>query len=64
MFGIAMWALNRWCPSLTVIPEPWNWLGSCVMRSAAIAPVMAFVQFWRAHTTINPLQTGERNAHS
>ena len=24
------------------------------MWSAAIAPVMAFFQFWRAHTTINP----------
>jgi protein-S-isoprenylcysteine O-methyltransferase Ste14 len=54
MFGLAMWALNRWCPWLTVIPKPWNWLGSCVMQSAAIAPVMAFFQFWRAHTTINP----------
>jgi protein-S-isoprenylcysteine O-methyltransferase Ste14 len=54
MFAIAMWALNRWHPLLTVIPKPWNWLGSYVMWSAAIAPVMAFFQFWRAHTTINP----------
>jgi protein-S-isoprenylcysteine O-methyltransferase Ste14 len=54
MFAVAMWALNRWYPSLTVIPKPWNWLGSCLMASAAIAPVTAFFQFWRAHTTINP----------
>jgi protein-S-isoprenylcysteine O-methyltransferase Ste14 len=53
-FAIAMWASNRWCPALTVIPKPWNSLGSCVMTSAAIAPLMAFFQFWRAHTTINP----------
>ena len=56
IFAIAMWALNRWYPSLTVIPGPWNWLGSCVMWSGAIAPAMAFFQFWRAHTTINPLR--------
>jgi len=54
VFAIAMWALNRWHPLLTVIPRPWNLLGSYVMWSAAIAPVMAFFQFWRAHTTINP----------
>ena len=54
VFAIAMWALNRWHPLLTVIPGPWHWLGSYVMWSAAIAPVMAFFQFWRAHTTINP----------
>jgi protein-S-isoprenylcysteine O-methyltransferase Ste14 len=54
MFAIAMWALNRWFPVLTVIPKPWTWLASYVMVPAAIPPVMAFFQFWRAHTTINP----------
>ena len=54
MFAIAMWASNRWCPLLTVLPTPWNGLGSYVMVSAAIAPLMAFFQFWRARTTINP----------
>jgi protein-S-isoprenylcysteine O-methyltransferase Ste14 len=56
MFAVAMWALNRWCPLLTIIPRTWNTLASCVMTSAAIPPVLAFFQFWRAHTTINPLK--------
>jgi protein-S-isoprenylcysteine O-methyltransferase Ste14 len=55
MFAVAMWALDRWCPLLMVFPpKTWNWLASCVMTSAAVAPVMAIFQFWRAHTTINP----------
>jgi protein-S-isoprenylcysteine O-methyltransferase Ste14 len=58
LFAAAMWALNRWYPSLTVIPKRWDWLGSSLMASAAIAPAMACVQFWRAHTTINPQRPG------
>jgi protein-S-isoprenylcysteine O-methyltransferase Ste14 len=54
MFATAMWALNRWYPLLTVIPKTWHYLGPCVMTSAAIPPGLAFFQFWRAHTTINP----------
>jgi protein-S-isoprenylcysteine O-methyltransferase Ste14 len=56
MVAAAMWALNRWCPVLTVIPEPWTRLGWCVMALAAIPPMAASMQFRRAHTTIDPHQ--------
>jgi protein-S-isoprenylcysteine O-methyltransferase Ste14 len=56
MFAMAMWALNRWFPLLDIIPKNWNRLASLVMTSAAIPPVLAFFQFWRAHTTIDPFR--------
>jgi len=50
-----MWALNHYCPVLTIIPEPWSWrLGGCVMVTAPIAPIAAFIQFRWARTTVNP----------
>jgi protein-S-isoprenylcysteine O-methyltransferase Ste14 len=54
VFAAGMWALHRYCPALTVFPQPWNTLGWCVAALAAIAPLTAFIQFWRARTTINP----------
>ena len=54
IFAVAMWALNRYCPLLTVIPEPWSRLGYGVMAAAPIAPIAAFIEFRRAHTTIDP----------
>jgi protein-S-isoprenylcysteine O-methyltransferase Ste14 len=55
IFGVAMWALNHYSPLLTIIPEPWNLLGWRLMIIAAVPPVAAFLQFWRANTTINPV---------
>jgi protein-S-isoprenylcysteine O-methyltransferase Ste14 len=54
ILGIAMWALNRHAPVLTLIPAPWSLIGWGVMAIAPIAPVIAFIQFARAHTTPNP----------
>jgi protein-S-isoprenylcysteine O-methyltransferase Ste14 len=54
IFAAAMWALNRYYPVLTVVAEPWSRLGWCVMALAPIAPIAAFIQFRRAHTTVNP----------
>jgi protein-S-isoprenylcysteine O-methyltransferase Ste14 len=54
MFAIAMWALNRYCPVLHIIPEPWNRLGWVVIAIAPIAPMAALIQFRRMHTTVNP----------
>jgi len=52
--GAAMWVLNRTYPALCVIPAPWNLLGCLVMAIAPIPPIAAFIQFSRAHTTVNP----------
>jgi len=54
IFAVAMWALNHYYPILTIIPEPWNWLGWCVIAIAPVAPIAAIIQFRRAHTTVNP----------
>ena len=54
LFAVAMWASNRYCPLLTIIPAPWNRLGWCVIAIAPIAPIAAFVEFRRANTTLNP----------
>ena len=54
LFAAAMWALNYYAPVLSVIPEPWRRLGWGVMAIALPAPIAAFIQFRRAHTTVNP----------
>jgi len=54
LFATAMWALNHYAPVLMVIPEPWRRLGWGVMAIAPLAPIAAFIQFRRAHTTVNP----------
>ena len=54
VFAAAMWALNHYCPVRTIIAEPWNRLGWCVMAIAPIVPIAAFIQFRRVHTTVDP----------
>jgi protein-S-isoprenylcysteine O-methyltransferase Ste14 len=54
IFAVAMWALNHYYPIVTIISEPWNRLGWCVIAIAPLAPIAAFIQFRRAHTTVNP----------
>jgi len=62
IFAVAMWALNHYCPVLTIISASWNWLGWCVIAIAPIAPIAALIQFRRAHTTINPHKPGKTTA--
>jgi len=54
IFGAAMWVLHLTHPALAVIPTRWTQLGWLVMAIAPIAPLAAFIQFSRAHTTVNP----------
>jgi protein-S-isoprenylcysteine O-methyltransferase Ste14 len=54
IFGVAMWAVNRHWPLLTIVPGTWIRLGWGLMAIAPIAPVAAFVEFRRANTTVNP----------
>lgn len=56
IFAAAMWASDHYVPLLTLIPDPWRWLGWCVMALAPLAPIAAFMQFRQAHTTVNPRQ--------
>ena len=54
IFAVSMWVLNHSWPVLTIIPEPWNRLGWCVIAIAPAAPIAALIEFRRAHTTVNP----------
>jgi protein-S-isoprenylcysteine O-methyltransferase Ste14 len=54
IFAVAMWALNRYCPVLSLIPESWRVLGWWVMGIAPVTPITAVIQFRREHTTGNP----------
>lgn len=54
IFGALMWALDRYVPVMTVIPAAWNGLGCVLMTIAPAVPLVAFVQFWFARTTVNP----------
>jgi protein-S-isoprenylcysteine O-methyltransferase Ste14 len=54
IFAVLMWAVNRYCPLLSVIRDPWNQSGWFVMSAAAITPIAALNEFRRAHTTVDP----------
>lgn len=56
VFGVLMWAVNRYWPVATVIPAPWNRVGWCVIVLAFIPPFAAITAFGRAGTTADPLK--------
>ncbi len=53
-FAAAQWALSRYVPLAMLIAGPYRQAGWWVMASALVPAGAAFVQFRRAHTTINP----------
>jgi len=50
-----MWLLDRFSPVMEIIPMPWNKLGFIVMLLAMFADGMSLMQFFRVHTSINPI---------
>ena len=62
LFAAAMWALDRYCPIVTLVAAPWNRLGWLLIALAPLAPATAMIQFRRAHTTINPLDPAKVSA--
>lgn len=54
LFAAAQWLLGRFWPLLHVVPVPYRRLGWAVMAIALVPALAAFVQFHRAHTTVNP----------
>lgn len=54
IFAAAMWAADRYFPILTIVSAPWSRIGWGVMVLSPIAPIAAFLEFSRAHTTVNP----------
>ena len=50
-----MWLLDRFLPVMTLFPSPWNKCGFFVIIAALFMDGMSLMQFFRVHTTINPL---------
>ena len=51
-----MWLLNKHMPVIELLSPPWNKLGFVFMAVAAFLDGTAVLQFFRTHTTINPLR--------
>lgn len=51
-----MWLLNKHMPVVELLSSPWNKLGFIFMAVAAFLDGGAVLQFFRTHTTINPMR--------
>ncbi len=54
MFAAAEWLVSRYAPLLPLLDAPSRRFGWWVMALALVPAAPAFVQFRRAHTTVNP----------
>ena len=50
-----MWWLDGFLPVMEVITDPWSKLGLIFIVMALFTDGLSLLQFFRAHTTINPL---------
>jgi len=50
-----MWILDRFIPVIEIIAMPWNRLGILVMFVAMFTDGLSLLQFFRVHTSINPI---------
>ena len=57
-----MWLLDGFLPVFEVIADPWNNVGVVFIVMALFTDGLSLLQFFRAHTTINPLHP-EKSKH-
>jgi len=50
-----MWLLDRFFPMANFISAPWNQIGFLVMVFAMFTDGLSLMQFFRVHTSINPI---------
>jgi len=50
-----MWLLDRFLPMANLISAPWNQIGILVMFMAIFTDGLSLIQFFRVHTSINPI---------
>jgi protein-S-isoprenylcysteine O-methyltransferase Ste14 len=55
LIGVLMWLLNRYLPIITVFPEHWRKLALLPILLAILLDATALIQFFRAHTSFNPI---------
>ena len=57
--GGAMWLLDSFLPVTEMIASPWNRLGYIFIILALLTDGTSLVQFFRSHTTMNPVRPGK-----
>ncbi len=62
IIGVIMWLLHRQLPIVTFFSAPWTRLGYVSIAFALLIDITALIQFFRAHTTFNPLKP-KQSAH-
>lgn len=50
-----MWLLNHFLPMANLISAPWNQIGILIMLMAIFTDGLSLIQFFRVHTSINPI---------
>ena len=55
LMAVLMWLLDRVLPIIELIHTPWNKLGFLPIIFALFADGMSLMQFFRSHTTVNPM---------
>ncbi len=53
--ALCMWSLDRFFPIIELINTPWNKVGFLFVILGLSSDGSSLVQFFRAHTTMNPL---------
>ena len=53
--ALCMWLLDRYFPIIELIHAPWNKVGFLFVILGMTSDGSSLVQFFRAHTTMNPL---------
>jgi len=51
-----MWCFHRFFPMFELISAPWNQFGIVIMFVALFTDGLSLLQFFRVHTSINPLR--------
>lgn len=54
--ALLMWGLHYYWPILHWLSAPWHWGGLGIMALALSLDIGSVGLFWRARTTVNPLQ--------
>jgi protein-S-isoprenylcysteine O-methyltransferase Ste14 len=61
-FGAVMWCLNRWLPVATLVEKPWDRVGLLSVAAGVAILVVAFREFAKAKTTINPVEPSQASS--
>ncbi|NOQ94961.1 MAG: DUF1295 domain-containing protein [Methylophaga sp.] len=61
MMAGLMWLLSHFLPIAQIVTAPWNQFGFLMMFIALFTDGVSLIQFFRVHTSINPLHPEKAN---